>query len=1104
MDAESRMGSRIPDFGAVIERSELVRSLRDAGAVVILAAPSGYGKSILAAQVARQPCFDSAYWADCAGADVSSTQLIEAVMRAVAPGCVHTADPTNPLMPSTDRVSWLGRLSTVLRGHQPRRTCFVLDDVRLVQGDTLSDLIDLLCSTAAVGSQLLLVTRCDDPTLLGVFRNAMVVSLESLRLSDVEAQEILTTHAGRTWDDHVLERLQAIAHGQAATLAVLARHVAAGSLDRVLGGRPSIDIRSHLYRLATEQLDEADLAVLYACSILGSGTVSALRRVVPSVDVGQLERIAESVPLVRADAGYGDAGFRVHDLARSVYTDDVFVRDWIDGSACIRDLAHEQLDERQDYDSLFGHLLRLGDADQLSQWAERRGRRVLSRGNHSLMGEVLQAIGQRSSLARPSLLLLSAQVLRETGDYAEALRKASVARDLARFEGDDLLKYSASLMVARMQIDLGLMADGAQTLESALDLAAECGIEDESTVLARAYLAACHAYAGDYESASAEAACTIALLPRVASPDMRAMVSLCIEAAHDVMHGRWDKAASACAGILVDQDLSLSLKLQVMGNYGYALAALGQLQRSEEVLSAVMEDSRCHGLRMMEYVFMSSLASAVAGQGRYAEAQSVVEEAIQRCEALGDRLVLAEVLTDSAAWLRAHGDPLQSLRLAERALEATGIAGCEWLAWAAVAEIAASELALGDKDAASRQAVGIRQLAATAGCQLVTLSVDAVMAEIDRRSGFADEAIARLIEHEEYIRTDSANWQLGMYIRAFPHLLGLLAQAMGADSLSPYLLRMVLPQDRMGALRASREVMDTEEWSRLAVRLVGEKGLERLNQPPGTPICRVRLFGGLEVSIGDRVVRDKQWRKRKSRLLFAMLVVNRGKDVPRDQLFDYLWPDMDAERARNNLYVIWSAMKSALLDDAAKNTPFPYAENTGGVCRVVRALVDSDLDEFDASIALAEEAESEDNPLGAIRAYERLAEVYRGELLPGDVYDDWFSGIRDRYRIEFGDAMLKAATILESRGEHAKAQKMARRGLQADSWREDLYQAALRAQISGGQRSAAIETYLACRSRLADDLGLDPSGETLRLYEQVLAMEDASEADASAFDEPLV
>jgi DNA-binding SARP family transcriptional activator len=66
----------------------------------------------------------------------------------------------------------------------------------------------------------------------------------------------------------------------------------------------------------------------------------------------------------------------------------------------------------------------------------------------------------------------------------------------------------------------------------------------------------------------------------------------------------------------------------------------------------------------------------------------------------------------------------------------------------------------------------------------------------------------------------------------------------------------------------------------------------------------------------------------------------------------------------------------------------------------------------------------------------------------------------------------------------------ARRAIQMDPLREDLYQVALRCQIAAGQRSGAIDTYLQCRSKLSEDLGLDPSVETRALYDQILVMED--------------
>ena len=69
---------------------------------------------------------------------------------------------------------------------------------------------------------------------------------------------------------------------------------------------------------------------------------------------------------------------------------------------------------------------------------------------------------------------------------------------------------------------------------------------------------------------------------------------------------------------------------------------------------------------------------------------------------------------------------------------------------------------------------------------------------------------------------------------------------------------------------------------------------------------------------------------------------------------------------------------------------------------------------------------------------------------------------------------------------------MLRRPIAHDVLREDFYQTALCLQIAAGQRSTAIETYMSCRSRLVEDLGIDPSRETTALYEQVLGMEDAA------------
>ena len=56
----------------------------------------------------------------------------------------------------------------------------------------------------------------------------------------------------------------------------------------------------------------------------------------------------------------------------------------------------------------------------------------------------------------------------------------------------------------------------------------------------------------------------------------------------------------------------------------------------------------------------------------------------------------------------------------------------------------------------------------------------------------------------------------------------------------------------------------------------------------------------------------------------------------------------------------------------------------------------------------------------------------------------------------------------------------------------------VRCQIAAGQRSSAIETYMQCRDKICEELGLDPSAEMRALYGEILAMEDG--VDSVAFD----
>src|SRR5450759_5730930 len=67
-------------------------------------------------------------------------------------------------------------------------------------------------------------------------------------------------------------------------------------------------------------------------------------------------------------------------------------------------------------------------------------------------------------------------------------------------------------------------------------------------------------------------------------------------------------------------------------------------------------------------------------------------------------------------------------------------------------------------------------------------------------------------------------------------------------------------------------------------------------------VVRIRLLGGFEVTVGDRLVAADAWRLRKAKTLVKLLVLAAGHRIHREALVGVLWPERDAASASNNLH----------------------------------------------------------------------------------------------------------------------------------------------------------------------------------------------------------
>ncbi len=1077
----------IPDYGQSVWRRRLNASFEASRPhLVVIVGPGGYGKSVLASQFISNARPAVCVWHDAERRPFRLDELLYTLTA--ASGQEHAISENLSHMSERDIRA---EIEEVLGCWKDREILIVADGIsEVVDTEALEWLAGQTRRIGGGSSGVLATTRILNTEALGTSHQSWIIEPDDLRLDRSEADALAELLAGSPQSDHAVGRALSASGGHVALFCLVARHVEAGlPADEDYRSILPRDVKGYLQRSAAA-LGAEDVQSLLVAAVLGTDTLGTLSNILGRGAESSLRAVSHAVPLVSFGGGKHDLRFRAHDLVSDVFSTPDFAGRVPDGERLVKS-ALARLRSREDYARLIEQVRRHGDDSDLARTLKELGDVLLCRAQGEVLRAALEQVQPVLLMENPHLLLLRATILRASGEHEAAIDSARTAMQLAEHEEDRALMLECRLLLAETYVDTWEPA-------KALDALHRMQVELTSTpnegaeCLLGTYLAMCNLYTGDVVAAIEYARDAV---KRARAESVPRATQL------RVNYGCGFVLANTCGDMALAADLlsavvshptsSASLRVRAQANLGYARTMMGRLDEAREMLEEVVD--RIGGSCMATYLSAAtaSLAAATAVDDPEGGLRLLLESNAVAAEA-GDEVSYSLGLIEISTVLRVLGRGHEALAAAERAFRHFMIEGVTAPAWRlqAGAERAAARLSLGEVRSAADDALAVRQEASACGLKMVASLADMVLAEVERRSGHVTDAVARLATHEDFIRSESANWRWAMYIRAFPGLLGILAAAIGADRLPSHLLRMVTRPYADEALLMAREVLEPAAWDVLAERTVGTQAAAAIvADTAARPGVRVRLFGGLTVETPDGPVPDRAWKKRKARLLFAMLVSRQGHDIPREQLMEHLWPDMDEQRAKSNFYVIWSAMRRAL---GAGTPAADCVEHVAGICRVVPGLVRSDLDDFDEVNLQLQRAEKNKDLAELVQAAHALCTLYRAEMLPSEVYDDWFRPVRERYRVEFGDAMLRAARFCHAHGDHEQALKLIREGLDRDPWREDLYQAALRAQIDAGQRSGAVETFMTCRAKLSEELGLDPSAETRRLYDEVLAMEEPS------------
>lgn len=245
--------------------------------------------------------------------------------------------------------------------------------------------------------------------------------------------------------------------------------------------------------------------------------------------------------------------------------------------------------------------------------------------------------------------------------------------------------------------------------------------------------------------------------------------------------------------------------------------------------------------------------------------------------------------------------------------------------------------------------------------------------------------------------------------------------------------------------------------------------------PPS--VVRIRLLGRFQVAVGERLVRDGEWRLRKAKTLVKLLALAPGHQLHREQVMDTLWPDADPIAASASLRQALHAARRALDPEAI--APDQLRTRGHHILLSSRQPPRIDAEEFGAA---AVSARTSREPA----VYRRALRLYTGELLPEDRYEPWLEGRRaELHRLYLG-LLLDLSRLYTERCELDSAEEALRWLVGSEPTHEEAHAELMRLYALRGWRYQGIRQYEQLERTLARELGAKPDEATRRLYEDLL------------------
>jgi predicted ATPase/DNA-binding SARP family transcriptional activator/DNA-binding CsgD family transcriptional regulator len=263
----------------------------------------------------------------------------------------------------------------------------------------------------------------------------------------------------------------------------------------------------------------------------------------------------------------------------------------------------------------------------------------------------------------------------------------------------------------------------------------------------------------------------------------------------------------------------------------------------------------------------------------------------------------------------------------------------------------------------------------------------------------------------------------------------------------------------------------TERRPKAKTRADAKRTSERLEA------IRIRLLGGFKVTVGARNIEEGAWRRRKSANLVKLLALAAGNRLHREHVMYTLWPELGISAASNNLRQTLHTTRLTL--DPTMGSRY-LASRDASLVLCPESSLWVDVEAFEEAARTARRSREP-------AIYRAALDLYTGELLPTDRYEEWSEEPRRRLQETHLSLLLGLAHLHEELADYDSAIEALRRVVSEEPTREEAHAGLMRLYALVGNNGEALAQYGRLEESLSRALGTEPAASSRAIREEIAA-----------------